>query len=128
MTPDLVTILFGTNDQSIPLTVDQYSRNILKIISRVREVNDDCDILLIAPCENARKGNKIPMRKYANALYEIAKLKKIGFLNLQPVFGETPSHYDMDSRLPLIGPDKIHPIENTGGRLIAYTIKEALGV
>lgn len=128
MTPDLVTILFGTNDQSIPLTVDQYSRNILKIISRVREANDDCDILLIAPCENARKGNKIAMKKYANALYEIAKLKKIGFLNLQPVFGEIPSHYDIDSRLPLIGPDKIHPIENTGGRLIAYTIKEALGV
>ncbi|MDE9621362.1 SGNH/GDSL hydrolase family protein [Citrobacter portucalensis] len=128
MSPDLVTILLGTNDQNIPLTVDEYSRNVLKIISRVREVNDDCDILLIAPCENARKGNKIPMRKYANALYEIAKLKKIGFLNLQPVFGETPSHYDMDSRLPLIGPDKIHPIESTGGRLIAYSIKEALGV
>lgn len=127
MTPDLVTILFGTNDQSIPLTVDQYSRNILKIISRVREANDDCDILLIAPCENARKGNKIAMKKYANALYEIAKLKKIGFLNLQPVFGEDPRHYDIDSRLPLIGPDKIHPIENTGGRLIAYALSEAIG-
>ncbi|EJU8070846.1 SGNH/GDSL hydrolase family protein [Salmonella enterica] len=128
MAPDLVTILFGTNDQSIPLSVSKYSANIIKMINRVREANDKCDILLIAPCENARPDNQIRMSKYAAALYEIAKLKKLSFLNLQPVFGENPKHYDMESKLPLIGPDKIHPIESTGGRLIAYSIKEALGV
>ena len=117
LAPDLVTILHGTNDQ------DSYSaatfRGYLEtIIDRIRIARPTADILLVAPCENIRPGNVIPMADYQEQTYQVAAGKKCGFLNLQSYFGETPAEYGSASARPWFNADNIHPEPTAGGRTI----------
>lgn len=121
LAPNLVTIMHGTNDQGANRTATQFATDISTIIDRIRAVLPLCDILVVMPCENGRTNN-IPMSSYSAAVYDTCILKKVAFLDLQYVFGETFSEYASTSPRNWFNADLIHPQPETGGRAITDAV------
>lgn len=124
LSPNLVIILHGTNDQAA-YDAEAYKGHMQSLISRVRSAMPFADILLIAPAENGRV-NAHPMSDYAMALYELAALNKCAYIDLQYVFGETFSEYSSTSLRPWFHSDLIHPDPLTGGRAIVDVVVRLL--
>lgn len=118
--PDLVSILFGTNDQGRLISKRDFKNYLYKIIDNVRMANSYSDILLIAPCANGRE-SEIPMSVYQEAMQETAYEKKAAFINLQKVFGETYEEYGHLSERKWLGGDLIHPSKD-GSLAIADSV------
>jgi hypothetical protein len=59
------------------------------------------------------------MTEYAQVLEPWARSENIAYSSLQCTFGPDFKRYANDGPTPMIGPDKIHPIPGSGGRLIA---------
>lgn len=124
LNPNLVTILHGTNDQN-GRSATAFATNIGTLIDRIRSVLPLADILVIMPCENGRN-NSIPMSSYTEAAYNICKSKKVAFMDLQKVFGESFSEYASTSERNWFNADLIHPEPNTGGRAITDAVMRFL--
>ena len=118
---DLVGILLGTNDQAQPATKAAFKASIEVMIINIRAARPTADILLVAPCENMR-GLPIPIKDYADAMYELAVKYQCAFVDLQPNFGEKPADYSSTSQRPWFLPDDIHPDPVTGGRAIVSAV------
>lgn len=128
LAPDLVTILHGTNDQSVGRTKAQFKADAVTLIDRIRTARPTADILLIAPAENQRTDNPIPMSEYQAALYEIAaKDRDVAFLNLQAAFGKNAADYANGSGRPWFASDLIHPDPATGGYAMTDALLRAIG-
>lgn len=102
--PDLVTIMFGTNDQNQSRSVETFKNSISTIIDNVRLAKPLVDIAVIMPCENLRVSNPIAMKDYTSAVYDLCKTKKVCFMDLQKAFGENPQDY-----ADRFNADLIHP-------------------
>ena len=126
LAPDLVTIMFGTNDQ-VWMSAAQHKTAISTLVSRVRAARPTADILLVAPCENQRTTNAIPMSDYAAMLSEIAQEQDVAYLDLQPFFGADPDDYASGSARPWFNADLIHPLPDFGGYAIADALLWAMG-
>lgn len=124
LSPNLVIILHGTNDQASYNAVT-YKLHMQTLIDRVRSALPFADILLIAPAENGR-ANTHPMSGYAMALYELAVTNKSAYLDLQYVFGDSFSDYSSTSLRPWFNSDLIHPDPLTGGRAIVDAVVRLL--
>ncbi len=122
---DLAIISFGTNDQAVAATKAAFKASIKAVIDNIRTARPTADILLVAPCENQR-GLSMPISEYAGAMYELAVEYKVGFIDLQPVFGDNPGDYAADSARPWFLPDKIHPDGATGGRAIVSAVLRSI--
>ena len=114
---DLVSILHGTNDQD-NYAPSAYATYIQTLINRIRAARPAADILLIAPAENLRPDNVWPMAGYEAELRRLAVANGCAFLPLQALFGLDPAEYGASGPRPLMHPDNIHPLPETGGRLI----------
>lgn len=124
LSPNLVTILHGTNDQATYNKV-QFKQNMQTLITNIRSVLPLTDILLIAPCENGRN-LPIKMSDYQDAMQELAYELKCGFINLQHHFGDTFSEYASTSPRNWFNADLIHPEPSTGGRAIADAVIKSI--
>lgn len=127
LSPDLVTIMHGTNDQSTARTQAQFKADLLTVIDRVRTARPTADVLLIAPAENQR-ANSVPMSAYAEAMFQVARDDRdVAFLDLQPAFGAQPADYAFGSTRPWFAADGIHPDPNSGGWAMTDAILAAIG-
>lgn len=125
LTPNLVMILHGTNDQGASRAPSLYRADIQTLITRVRAAVPSADILLIAPCENQRT-NSVAMADYAIQLRELAAINSTAFLDLQPFFGLQPADYAAGSSRPWFNVDTIHPEPASGGRAIQDALMRLL--
>lgn len=124
LSPNLITILHGTNDQANDSKAT-FKGNGKLLIDNIRTALPLADILLIAPCENGA-GRTVQMSDYQDALQELAYENKRAFLNLQHVFGEDYSEYASTSPRNWFNVDTIHPEPLTGGRVIVDAVIRTL--
>lgn len=122
LAPNLVTVMLGTNDQGASFTQATYRGYLQTLITNIRTALPYADILVVAPCENNRVTNTYPMSLYTSAAYEVAATNKCAFLDLQYVFGDSPTEYASVSGRPWMGSDLIHPNPSTGGRAIVDAV------
>ena len=127
LAPNLVTIMHGTNDQTIGRTKAQFKADVKTIIDRAISVNPSADILLLSPAENQRTKNPIAMSQYADAMWELAKENSYAYADMQPHFGVNPSEYAFGSSRPWFASDLIHPDPETGGYALTDAVLYALG-
>ncbi|NUT76671.1 SGNH/GDSL hydrolase family protein [Pseudomonas sp. C1C7] len=115
---DVYLIMLGGNDQGFGVKPEQYLQNIQGLVRMVREIQPAASINLILRQDTTRS-SAYPMSAYAQVLQPWARAEHLGYANLQCAFGTDPKRYARSGPTPMIGPDNIHPIPETGGRVIA---------
>ncbi|KAB0486763.1 Lysophospholipase L1 [Pseudomonas reinekei] len=111
---DIYLIMLGGNDQGFGVKPEQYLENVQGLVGMIREIQPAASINLILRQETTRS-SAYPMSAYAQVLEPWARAKHLGYADLQCAFGSDVKRYAAS----MIGPDKIHPVPATGGRLIA---------
>jgi len=119
LAPQLVTIMLGTNDQTIARTPAEFAADLTTIITRIKTAMPSVDIAIMMPAENQR-GLPTLMSTYAAAAVEVAYAQNCAYLDTQYLFGDAsnPTEYGSAGTIPLYSPDLVHPVAATGGRVI----------
>ncbi|MDR6913617.1 lysophospholipase L1-like esterase [Pseudomonas sp. 3296] len=115
---DIYLIMLGGNDQGFGVKPKDYLENMKGLVRMVREVHPAASVNVILR-EDTTRSSAYPMSDYAQVLEPWARSQNIAYWNLQCTFGPDFERYASDGPTPMIGPDKIHPIPGSGGRLIA---------
>lgn len=115
---DIYLIMLGGNDQGFGVKPEQYLQNIQGLVRLVRDIQPAASINLILRQDTTRS-SAYPMSAYAQVLQPWARAEHLGYANLQCAFGADFKRYARGGPSPMIGPDNIHPIPETGGRVIA---------
>ncbi|HEF4758140.1 TPA: SGNH/GDSL hydrolase family protein [Pseudomonas putida] len=110
---DIYLIMLGGNDQGFGVKPEQYLKNIQGLVGMVREIQPAASINLVLRQDTTRS-SAWPMSAYAQVLEPWAREQHLGYANLQCAFGTDFKRY-----AAMIGPDRIHPIPATGGKVIA---------
>ncbi len=111
---DVYLIMLGGNDQGFGVKPAQYLQNVQGLVSMLREIQPAASINLIMRQDTTRS-SAYPMSAYAQVLEPWAREQQLGFANLQCAFGPDVKRYAS----AMIGPDRIHPLPATGGKVIA---------
>ncbi|WP_332768972.1 SGNH/GDSL hydrolase family protein [Pseudomonas koreensis] len=111
---DVYLIMLGGNDQGFGVKPEQYLHNVQGLVGMLREIQPEASINLIMRQDTTRS-SAYPMAAYAQVLEPWAREQHLGFANLQCAFGPDVKRY----AAAMIGPDKIHPLPATGGKVIA---------
>ncbi|MCU0121269.1 GDSL-type esterase/lipase family protein [Pseudomonas sp. B2M1-30] len=115
---DIYLIMLGGNDQGFGVKPEQYLKNIRGLVGMVREIQPQASINLILRQDTSR-ASAYPMSAYAQVLQPWARKEHLGYANLQCAFGSDVKRYALGGPMPMIGPDRIHPLPDTGGKVIA---------
>jgi len=130
LNPDVVTLLFGGNEQINGYSPMQYGVYLQTIIANIRSVLPECDILLISPAENQRNTNAYPMTAFAQVMRKIATDNGYSFIDMQGYFGlpnnNASAYAFTNAYCPWYYSDGIHPDPNTGGVIMTDAIYRAL--
>ncbi|POA34156.1 GDSL-type esterase/lipase family protein [Pseudomonas sp. GW456-12-1-14-TSB6] len=111
---DIYLIMLGGNDQGFGVKPEQYLHNVQGLVGMLREIQPAASINLILRQDTTRS-SAYPMSAYAQVIEPWAREQRLGYANLQCAFGTDVKRY----AAAMIGPDKIHPVPATGGRVIA---------
>ncbi|PNA02508.1 MULTISPECIES: GDSL-type esterase/lipase family protein [unclassified Pseudomonas] len=111
---DIYLIMLGGNDQGFGVKPEQYLQNVQGLVGMLREIQPAASINLILRQDTTRS-SAYPMSAYAQVIEPWAREQRLGYANLQCAFGTDVKRY----AAAMIGPDKIHPLPATGGRVIA---------
>jgi lysophospholipase L1-like esterase len=111
---DVYLIMLGGNDQGFGVKPAQYLQNVQGLVGMLREIQPQASINLIMRQDTTRS-SAYPMSAYAQVLEPLAREQRLGYTNLQCAFGPDVKRY----AAAMIGPDKIHPVPATGGKVIA---------
>jgi lysophospholipase L1-like esterase len=111
---DVYLIMLGGNDQGFGVKPAQYLQNVQGLVGMLREIQPQASINLIMRQDTTRS-SAYPMSAYAQVLAPWAREQRLGYTNLQCAFGPDVKRY----AAAMIGPDKIHPVPATGGKVIA---------
>ncbi|MTD19676.1 SGNH/GDSL hydrolase family protein, partial [Pseudomonas sp. CCM 7891] len=115
---DIYLIMLGGNDQGFGVKPEKYLENIQGLVRMVREVHPAASINLILRQDTTRS-SAYPMSAYGKVLEPWARSEHLGYADMQCAFGADFKRYAGGGPTPMIGPDSIHPIPGTGGRVIA---------
>ncbi len=115
---DVYLIMLGGNDQGFGVKPKDYLKNIEGLVGMLREIHPAASINVVLRQDTTRSST-YPMSDYAQVLKPWALSENIPYWSLQCSFGRDFKRYASDGPTPMIGPDKIHPIPNSGGRLIS---------
>jgi lysophospholipase L1-like esterase len=115
---DVYLIMLGGNDQGFGVKPQDYLENMKGLVRMIREIHPAASINVILRQDTTRS-SAYPMSDYARVLEPWARSQNITYSSLQCAFGPDFKRYASDGPTPMIGPDKIHPIPGSGGRLIA---------
>lgn len=115
---DIYLIMLGGNDQGYGVKPEDYLHNIQGLVGMVREIQPAASINLILRQDTTRS-SAYPMSAYAQVLQPWARAEHLGYADLQCAFGADFKRYASGGPAPLIGPDRIHPLPESGGRVIA---------
>ncbi|MDD1010588.1 GDSL-type esterase/lipase family protein [Pseudomonas shahriarae] len=111
---DVYLIMLGGNDQGLGVKPQTYLHNVQGLVAMIREIQPAASINLIMRQDTTRS-SAYPMSAYAQVLQPWAQSQHLGYANLQCAFGSDVKRY----AAAMIGPDKIHPVPATGGKVIA---------
>ncbi|MFJ2485941.1 SGNH/GDSL hydrolase family protein [Pseudomonas sp. NPDC087639] len=111
---DVYLIMLGGNDQGFGVKPEAYLQNVQGLVGMIREIQPKASINLIMRQDTTRS-SAYPMSAYAQVLQPWAHEQHLGYANLQCAFGPDVKRYAAE----MIGPDKIHPVPATGGKVIA---------
>ena len=111
---DVYLIMLGGNDQGFGVKPAQYLQNVQGLVAMLREIQPAASINLVMRQDTTRT-SAYPMSAYAQVLEPWAREQHLGYANLQCAFGPDVKRY----AAAMIGPDKIHPVPATGGKVIA---------
>ncbi|WP_395602879.1 SGNH/GDSL hydrolase family protein [Pseudomonas sp. A1230] len=111
---DVYLIMLGGNDQGFGVKPQTYLHNVQGLVAMIREIQPAASINLIMRQDTTRS-SAYPMSAYAQVLQPWAQSQHLGYANLQCAFGSDVKRY----AAAMIGPDKIHPVPATGGKVIA---------
>jgi hypothetical protein len=111
---DIYLIMLGGNDQGFGVKPEQYLKNVQGLVGMIREIQPAASVNLIMRQDTTRS-SAYPMSAYAQVLEPWARDQHLGYANLQCAFGTDVKRY----AAAMIGPDKIHPVPATGGKVIA---------
>ncbi|WP_248743334.1 MULTISPECIES: SGNH/GDSL hydrolase family protein [unclassified Pseudomonas] len=111
---DIYLIMLGGNDQGFGVKPEQYLKNVQGLVGMIREIQPAASVNLIMRQDTTRS-SAYPMSAYAQVLEPWAREQHLGYANLQCAFGTDVKRY----AAAMIGPDKIHPVPATGGKVIA---------
>lgn len=111
---DVYLIMLGGNDQGFGVKPEQYLHNVQGLVGMLREIQPAASINLVMRQDTTRS-SAYPMAAYSQVLEPWAREQHLGFANLQCAFGPDVKRY----AAAMIGPDKIHPLPATGGKVIA---------
>ncbi|MBH3407680.1 SGNH/GDSL hydrolase family protein [Pseudomonas glycinae] len=111
---DIYLIMLGGNDQGFGVKPEQYLHNVQGLVGMLREIQPAASVNLILRQDTTRS-SAYPMSAYAQVIEPWAREQHLGYANLQCAFGTDVKRY----AAAMIGPDKIHPLPATGGRVIA---------
>ncbi|MGE1174751.1 SGNH/GDSL hydrolase family protein [Pseudomonas sp. BW7P1] len=111
---DIYLIMLGGNDQGFGVKPEQYLKNVQGLVGMIREIQPAASVNLIMRQDTTRSSTW-PMSAYAQVLEPWAREQHLGYANLQCAFGTDVKRY----AAAMIGPDKIHPVPATGGKVIA---------
>lgn len=132
--PDVVVVLFGTNDLRIDsdrvhVPVDQYKANLGEIIDRCLSQGSDVVLCTIPPINagpfftrherepfGGDQGLQEMVQAYRNAAKEVALAKQIPLLDLNERLTQQPEW---------MSPDGVHPGE-TGNQILADLVSDAI--
>jgi lysophospholipase L1-like esterase len=115
---DIYLIMLGGNDQGFGVKPETYLHNIQGLVGMVREIQPTASINLILRQDTTRS-SAYPMSAYAQVLQPWARAEHLGYADLQCAFGTDFKRYASGGPTPMIGPDRIHPLPESGGRVIA---------
>lgn len=127
LTPQLVIVMHGPNDQTAARTASQFAADMTTILTSLNAALGATayDRFLVAPPENQR-GLPTLISDYRAALEPAADLNDAAFIDTQPFFGVNPADYAFGSARPWFSSDQIHPDGPTGGRVLADAILRAV--
>ncbi|WP_166225245.1 SGNH/GDSL hydrolase family protein [Pseudomonas atagonensis] len=111
---DVYLIMLGGNDQGFGVKPEAYLHNVQGLVGMLREIQPQASINLIMRQDTTRS-SAYPMSAYAQVLQPWAHEQHLGYANLQCAFGPDVKRY----AAAMIGPDRIHPVPATGGKVIA---------
>ncbi|WP_085713173.1 MULTISPECIES: SGNH/GDSL hydrolase family protein [unclassified Pseudomonas] len=111
---DIYLIMLGGNDQGFGVKPEQYLKNVQGLVGMIREIQPAASVNLIMRQDTTRS-SAYPMSAYAQVLEPWAREQHLGYADLQCAFGTDVKRY----AAAMIGPDKIHPVPATGGKVIA---------
>jgi lysophospholipase L1-like esterase len=111
---DVYLIMLGGNDQGFGVKPEQYLKNVQGLVGMIHEIQPAASVNLIMRQDTTRS-SAYPMSAYAQVLEPWAREQHLGYANLQCAFGTDVKRY----AAAMIGPDKIHPVPATGGKVIA---------
>ena len=111
---DVYLIMLGGNDQGFGVKPETYLHNVQGLVAMIREIQPAASVNLIMRQDTTRS-SAYPMSAYAQVLQPWAQSQHLGYANLQCAFGSDVKRY----AAAMIGPDKIHPVPATGGKVIA---------
>ncbi|MFM9379582.1 SGNH/GDSL hydrolase family protein [Pseudomonas sp. UV AK001] len=111
---DIYLVMLGGNDQGFGVKPEQYLKNVQGLVGMIREIQPAASVNLIMRQDTTRS-SAYPMSAYAQVLEPWAREQHLGYANLQCAFGTDVKRY----AAAMIGPDKIHPVPATGGKVIA---------
>jgi hypothetical protein len=80
LNPDLVITCLQTNDQNANATPENYLSSMNTIITRIREVNADCDIILFSAVSGEDDVNDYPLEDYIAIQQRLALSNRLGFV------------------------------------------------
>ena len=127
--PDLVTVMFGTNEQSSKADPDLFGRNYRQYAQNLRNVERDSDCVFMTPFKNVadvREGLR-PMEIYRDEMYKAASMSEASFIDYINIFGSAPELYEDGTVRSWLAADEIHPSAN-GSVLLSGTLLEFLGL
>ncbi|MGE4321915.1 MAG: hypothetical protein AB7E60_02675 [Sphingobium sp.] len=105
----------GTNSQALGMAASVWGDRQETIVNRVRAASPGIDVLIATPPENLRPDNPISMAVYATEARKRAVALECAYRDQQWKFG---SPFDAAAYAHLFAGDLIHPIPETGGRLL----------
>lgn len=123
---DMFEVVLGTNDASVGTSQAQFKANIREIVERLREARPTADVLLTAPAQNTDPARPVPVRLYAEAMFELAQEMDVAFIDLQPSFGVNAADYAPGSQRPYFG-DQVHP-NQLGALSWSHRVLDAIGL
>ena len=124
LTPSLVVVEVGTNEQS--LTTEQFAANLNELITRIKSAAPSAGIVLVCVPENETP-TPTAMPLLASAMRSVAISQNCAFLDLQPYFGSSFADYAFGSAKAYFLSDGHHPSDD-GAALNASAILDVIGL
>jgi len=125
LAPQGALIQYGVNEQIQDIDPAYYKTSVQNIITKLRAISPNCDIILMSPPQTVYETSDAPRKykqaDYAKVLYQLSLDNKTAYINLNVAFGP----FAQANSNGLFNADRTHPSDK-GGDLITNTIYSAL--